>query len=213
MNNQSNIKKMFDKYADKYQEQYMDIDLYKNSLNQFCAALTSPNASVLEIGCGPGNITKYLLSKRPDFNILGIDLAPRMIALAQKNNPNALFRVMNGCDILKLNTTYHAIMCGFFLPYLSKQEAINFISDAATVLKKEGLLYLSTMEDLNANSTFQGASHDKNDQLFINYHEADYLRKALLQNGFEIITLTQQDYPQKDGTTTTDLIIIAQNKL
>lgn len=213
MNKPSNIKKMFNKYADKYQEQYMNVDLYNTSLNLFCKVVTWHQASILEVGCGPGNITKYLLEKRPDFNILGIDLAPKMIGLAQENNPNANFKVMDGCDISELNTTYHAIMCGFLLPYLSKQKALKFISDAATVLKKDGVLYLSTMEDLNTNSKFQGASHDKNDQLFINYHEADYLTEALQQNGFEIIASTQQDYPQKDGTTTTDLIIIAQNKL
>ena len=41
---------------------------------------------VLEIACGPGNITKYISRLRPDFQITAIDLSPNMIELAKANN-------------------------------------------------------------------------------------------------------------------------------
>ena len=46
--------------------------------------LYNPNSKIWEIGCGPGNITKYILSKLPDLNIFGIDIAPNRIELAKK---------------------------------------------------------------------------------------------------------------------------------
>lgn len=201
---------MFNKYACSYQEQYMSVDLYKTTLNEFCNNLSKENTSILDVGCGPGNVTQYLLQQRSDFNILGIDLAPNMIALAEKNNPSATFKVMDALSLPELNTTYNGIVCAFLLPYLSKEQAIEFIRSAVNMLKKDGLLYISTMEDLNINSKFQGASHDENDRLFINYHEIDYLTDALKENNLDIVLSTQQEFHQKDGTSTTDLILIAK---
>ncbi len=201
---------MFNKYASSYQEQYMSVDLYKTTLNEFCNNLPKENAFVLDVGCGPGNVSQYLLQQCSGFNILGIDIAPNMITLAEKNNPSATFKVMDALSLPKLNTTYDGIVCAFLLPYLSKEQAIEFIHSAVNLLKKDGLLYISTMEDLNINSKFQGASQNKNDQLFINYHEMDYLTHALKENNLDIILSTQQEFHQKDGTTTTDLILIAK---
>lgn len=206
----SNVKALFNKYASSYQEQYMSVDSYKASLNEFCNNLPKENASILDVGCGPGNVTQYLLQQRSDFNILGIDIAPNMITLAEKNNPTATFKVVDALSLPKLNTTYNGIVCAFLLPYLSKEQAIEFIKSAVNLLKKDGLLYISTMEDLNINSKFQGASQNKNDQLFINYHEMDYLTDALKDNDLDIVLSAQQEFHQKDGTTTTDLILIAK---
>lgn len=201
---------MFNKYASSYQEQYMSVDSYKASLNEFCNYFSKKNTSILDVGCGPGNVAQYLLQQHSDFNILGIDIAPNMITLAEKNNPSATFKVMDALSLPKLNTTYDGIVCAFLLPYLSKEQAIEFINSTVNLLKKGGLLYISTMEDLNTNSKFQGASHDKNDQLFINYHEMGYLTHALKEHDLDIVLSTQQEFHQKDGTTTTDLIIIAK---
>src|SRR6185295_3669822 len=91
---------IFNKHASKYQDKFMDVNLYAGSFDFFCDAAKKQNAKILEIACGPGNITSYLLNKRPDFKILGIDLAPNMIALAKINNPKADFQLMDCRDIL-----------------------------------------------------------------------------------------------------------------
>ena len=53
----------WNKVAQLYEDKFMDLDLYNDTYDQFCELLLKKNASILEIGCGPGNITKYLLSK------------------------------------------------------------------------------------------------------------------------------------------------------
>src|SRR5690606_25663524 len=99
----------WDKMASLYQDKFMNLDLYNETYDFICNAITKESANVLEIGCGPGNITKYLLSKRPDFDIFGIDIAPNMIALARINNPEASFAVMDSRHISKLETRYDGI--------------------------------------------------------------------------------------------------------
>src|SRR5690606_40759568 len=61
--------------ASIYQDKFMKLDLYNDTYNFICSFIDKPKAKILEIGCGPGNITKYLISKRPDFDVFGIDIA------------------------------------------------------------------------------------------------------------------------------------------
>lgn len=197
---------VFDKLADSYQDKFMDVSLYHDSLDLFCQNILKENATVLELACGPGNITKYVLEKRPDFKILGTDLAPNMIRLAKKNNPNAEFKILDFRKIKLLNQKFDAVLCGFGLPYLSKKEVLEFITDSDQILHDGGILYLSTMEDDNQNSRFQKGS--SGDEVFINYHQADYLVEALENNGFTIIHLERINYLHNEQDTT-DLILIA----
>lgn len=198
---------IFDKRASEYQAKFMDVGLYHDTFDLFCTSITKENAEILELACGPGNITRYLLNKRPDFKILGIDLAPNMIELAKRNNPTASFQCMDCRDIRLLGKKYDAVMCGFCLPYLSKEESVQLISDVYNLLESNGLLYISTMEDDYAKSGLESSS--SGDQMFIHYHEADYLTQALLENGFKIIDVQRIEYPKQDGSKTTDLVIIA----
>ncbi len=198
---------IFDKYAHEYQNKFMNVDLYKDSLDLFCSSVKPKKATVLEIACGPGNITQYLLKKRPNFNILGIDLAPNMLKLAKINNPTAHFQIMDARDIRQLSQKYDAILCGFCLPYLSKEETLQLIQNASKLLNPHGILYLSTMEDDYSKSGFKKGS--KGDEIFMHYHEAGYLSAALEENGFKIIDLQRKVYPEADGIITTDLLIIA----
>ncbi len=184
----------------------MDTSLYHDSFDLFCDSIAAPGASVLEVACGPGNVTRYLLDKRPDLRILATDLAPSMLELAAKNNPEAECRLMDCRDIGSLGQQYDALMCSFVLPYLSREEAIQFIRDAAGLLKKTGVLYLSTMEDDYEKSGPYTASTGEVVHMY--YHEAGYLAEALKLNGFRILSLERQDFPAQQNTT--DLVIVAQ---
>jgi trans-aconitate methyltransferase len=198
---------VFNKRAGIYQDKFMDTGLYHDTFDLFCRNIKKENACILDIACGPGNITKYLLSKRPDFKILGIDLAPNMIALAAINNPSAEFQIMDCRDISTTGKKYDAIMCGFCLPYLSKEETEQLIKDVSALLNTNGVFYISTMEGDHSKSALKTSS--SGDQIYQHFHEAGYLVKALEENGFIIIDLRRKVYQGNDGATITDLVIIA----
>src|SRR5687768_12495213 len=86
---------IFNKYAREYQDKFMTVSSYQEPLNLFCDLISKEDAKILDIACGPGNVTKYLLSKKPELVVRGIDLAPNMVLLAQTNNPGASFEVMD----------------------------------------------------------------------------------------------------------------------
>lgn len=199
---------LFNKLADVYEEKFMDVALYHDTFDVFCNEIKSKNPSLLEIACGPGNITKYLLEKRPDFKILGTDLAPNMIILAKKNNPLASFQQLDAKSIGSINKTFDGIMCGFGLPYLSKEEAIRLIQDSYTILNAGGVLYLSTMEDDYSKSGWQKGS--SGDEIFMHYHQEDYLVDAIKKVGFRLLKTERKVYSSHNTSTVTDLILIAE---
>jgi 2-polyprenyl-3-methyl-5-hydroxy-6-metoxy-1,4-benzoquinol methylase len=199
----------FDKSAKIYQNKFMDVSLYAEPFKLFFDNINLDNASILDIACGPGNITKYLLDQRPDFDVLGIDLSPKMLSLAQANNPKAKFQLMDCREIDKIEQKFDGITCGFCLPYLTREEAIELIVNVSKLLKPEGVFYLSTMEENDDNkSRYQISS--TGDQVYVNYHQEHYLSKALRENNFEIINLKRFSSPDKDNLMITDLVLVGK---
>ncbi|HZW63862.1 MAG TPA: class I SAM-dependent methyltransferase [Flavobacteriaceae bacterium] len=193
--------------ASIYQDKFMDMDLYNHTYDYICNSVTKPKAKLLEIGCGPGNITKYLLSKRPDFNIFGIDIAPNMIELAERNNPTACFAVMDIRQIINLKTKYDGIVAGFCLPYLSQTETNQLISSAYQLLNNEGLLYLSFVEGNPDKSDYKQGSGGR---VFFNYYDTSRLKAQLIKEKFDKIQTFKIKY--KTSETTFDIHTILTAK-
>lgn len=198
---------VFDKLADLYQSKFMDVSLYADSFDLFCNNLKPSRPSVLEVACGPGNITRYLLDKRPDLKILGTDLSENMVELAKKNNPEAEFEVMDCRAISRIEKKFDGVMCGFCLPYLSREEVEQLIADAYSILNPGGLIYLSTMEDDYENSAWKKAS--TGDETFQYFYKEDDLAAMLAKSGFEILNVQRKAYTSGDNLVT-DLVMIAE---
>jgi 2-polyprenyl-3-methyl-5-hydroxy-6-metoxy-1,4-benzoquinol methylase len=199
----------FDKSAKIYQDRSMDVSLFAETFNFFCDHIKANNAAILDIACGPGNITKYLLDRKPDYNILGIDLSPNMLDLARINNPTAKFELMDCREISSIKQRFDGIVCGFCLPYLTAEETLELVADVAGLLAPGGMFYLSTMEeDDQIKSRYQISS--SGDKVYVNYHQGDFLTKALLDNNFEVIDTNRFRAPDKNGEMITDLVLIGR---
>lgn len=53
------------------------------------ATLARPGATVVDLGCGPATILRFLASKRPDLSLVGVDIDERMLSIARRRLPNA----------------------------------------------------------------------------------------------------------------------------
>lgn len=194
--------------AQLYQDKFMDIPLYHESYDFICENVAKPNAVILEIGCGPGNITQYLLARRPDFHIHGIDIAPKMIELAAKNNPTARFTVMDARKVGELNMDADAIVCGFCLPYLSEDDARQLIESARSILPPQGLFYISFLEGDPRLSGFQTGS--SGDRTYFYYHTLERIEQNLRINGFHSLKIFKVLYPRTETTQEVHTLLIAQ---
>lgn len=196
---------IFNSRASEYQEKFMDVGLYYDGLDEFIKRL-KPNAEILELGCGPGNITQYLLQQRSGLKITGIDLAPNMLELAKKNNPTAEFLCMDVREILSLKKMYDAVICGFCLPYLNKEDTLKLLSDISSVLKPGGTLYVSTIEGKYENSGIETNSHGEQTHMY--YYDSGFLVKTCRENNLTEIQQFRVKYP-RGAAKVTDISIIA----
>jgi hypothetical protein len=76
------------------------------------------------------------------------------------------------------------------------------------LLKPNGVLYLSTMEDEYSKSGIKTSS--SGNQMYMYYHEAERLIRVLNENNFNIIDLQRKEYLATDGAKTIDLLLLAQ---
>ena len=199
----------FDEFAEEYASRFENVSGYIEQLTFFTDQIKAENPAILELACGPGNVTKFLKNRFPESRILAVDLAPKMIEIARKALPEVDFRVMDVRDISVISEKFDAVMCSFCLPFLSKEDAAKLIADCAALLNSGGIVYLSTMEGDEHRAGFEKTSFSGDSEVYFNYHRQTDLQDAFEKSGFKILRLDRQDYQEPDGSITVDLIFIA----
>lgn len=194
--------------AQLYEDIFMDLTLYNDTYALFCDSLSKKNASILEIGCGPGNITKHLTQQLPNSTIMATDVSENMIVLAKKNNPKAVCNVLDARNIAEINQQFDGIMCGFIIPYLSKTDCATFISDCYDLLNIDGILYLSFVAGNDTDSGFISGS--TGDRTYFYYHELETIQNVLKTLHFKMISVIDKEYQKSDGSTEIHTIMIAR---
>ena len=201
--------KIFDKYAAQYEAKYMDIGHYRKSLDIFCERLSTSNPELLELACGPGNITRYLAYKIPLSNILATDLSQAMLELAQKNNPNISTALLDLRSISDLKSKFDGIVCGFGLPYISGGEVQKLVKDSNDLLKENGLIYFSLIENSATPADSCKSKDNSGDELFTYYHDEDFIKKAFDQNNIQLIEISRVK-TEENSEFEIDLIMIGK---
>ncbi|MBL8011254.1 MAG: class I SAM-dependent methyltransferase [Flavobacteriales bacterium] len=199
--------RFFDRYAARYASKYADVGRYIPSLGAFLDLLPE-GSDVLELACGPGNVSTVLLTRRPDLRLLGTDLAPAMLAIAREQLPGATFERMDQRAMRTLGRRFHGIVCAFGLPYLNATEVTALIADAAAVLRSGGALYLSTMEEVPARSAWEGPTEQE--RILMHYHAGADVVRDLMNAGLQVRHTHRSSYADAHGKPVTDLMLVAQ---
>ncbi len=198
----------WNKVALLYQDKFMNLTIYDRTYDKYCDLLKKKGSNVLDIGCGPGNITKYLLRKRPDLQVTGVDAAPRMIELARKNNPESKFMEMDCRRIDTLTSGFEGVVIGFCLPYLSENDCRKLVADCSLLLKENGAMYLSFVEGENDQSGFQVGSSGQ--RMFFYYHTLEKIKKLLSENHFELPEIIKVDYKKNPDLTEVHTVLLTR---
>lgn len=194
--------------ADLYEAKFMELDFYNHSYDNFCELITDNEANILEIGCGPGNITKYILSKNPSWQWLGTDVSENMIKHARINIPQASFQVLDARNINEIKNTFHGIVCGFCIPFLSETDVATFITHCSQLLNPKGVLYLSFVSDQEGTSGYKQGSTGQ--RVYFNYHAFSTITNLLSKARFNVIKQYQIAYPKNDNETENHTVLLAQ---
>lgn len=182
MDHSALTRKTYNAVAQQYHDKFSQIGIYDESYERF-AALLPDDGRVLEIGCGPGNVSQKILAMLPKHDWLGIDLAEKMIEIAQKVNPTARFQLGDARQIADYTPGFNGILGGFCVPYLNSKETIALLKDTWQLLAPGGVLYLSSVVGDYAQSRM--VSNSQGDQsVFLHYYPAEFIPSRASALGF-----------------------------
>ncbi|MBN1809968.1 MAG: class I SAM-dependent methyltransferase [Planctomycetes bacterium] len=101
----------------------------------------APSGPVLELGCGTGNLTRYLC--RPiGREVVGLDLSPGMLGAARRNAPEAKLAVGDACRLPFREGTFAMVLGAYFLHHIDRWHGA--IAEARRVLMPGGWLAIIT---------------------------------------------------------------------
>src|SRR5258706_10762297 len=97
-----NLKDTYNKIAESWHKDHQTDDWWIEGTDKFISLLKQGD-SVLDVGCGGGTKTKYLIGK--GLKVLGIDFSENLIEIAKREVPQGTFLVMdiNNVDMMQEN--------------------------------------------------------------------------------------------------------------
>jgi ubiquinone/menaquinone biosynthesis C-methylase UbiE len=137
---------VFSRHALAYQRRLEDIMSRGESTGRMRAlelVEARPGMRIIDLACGPGSLSRRLAAMvSPGGEVLGVDLAPGMIALARSMNiPAARFELMDIEHLALADESFDAAVCGHgfqFAPDLPRA-----LREARRVLRPEARLAAS----------------------------------------------------------------------
>ena len=161
-------------------------DWYKLNISSSLNDL-SFNSKILELGCGPGYLIKYL-NKNKFTDVMGIDISDEQIELANKRVCNA--KVADVFEFLKnKNNVFDSIIAIDFIEHFHKEELFQLTNLIFNSLKQNGRLILKTPNG-------QGLFHRQiiyGDLTHLTIFTPSSLRQLLKISGFENIQFKESD--------------------
>jgi ubiquinone/menaquinone biosynthesis C-methylase UbiE len=133
------------RYTHGHHESVLRSHLWRTAENS--AAFLLPHlrhdATLLDVGCGPGNITADLASRLTNGTVVGVDQSPDVIARATKAfppsaHPNLAFRVGNVYRLDFDDAIFDVVYVHQVLQHLS--DPVAALQEMRRVLKPSGLL-------------------------------------------------------------------------
>ena len=96
---------------------------------------------VLDVGCGPGHVAAYLAAR--GLAMQGMDLSPRMVAVARARHPTLAFEVGDLRRLAEAGPRYAGIVAFYAIVHLQPAELAAAFAQMHGALQPGGLLALS----------------------------------------------------------------------
>jgi len=179
---------------------YADNALVQKSASEVLLNLLAiqPEEDILDIGCGPGHITKKI-AQSTKGTVLGIDVSQGMIEQAVSSNkelPNLKYSVMDA-ESFELNTKFDVIVCNSCFQWFQKPEQV--LMRCFNVLKEGGRIgiqapatqaycpnFISAIEKIRMHPyTREVFNHFKRPWFF--FDSKDEYEQLFRNHGFDII--------------------------
>lgn len=103
----------------------------------------SPSASILDLACGTGELTRLILKTNPQQDITGIDISPAMLAIANNKleaYPQAKLSIASATELPFARQSFDLVICANAFHYLESPELT--LAEIKRVLKPKGTIVI-----------------------------------------------------------------------
>jgi SAM-dependent methyltransferase len=140
----SELKASYDRVAERYTEEYFEELKHKpfdrKLLDEFAENVRGLG-QVCEIGCGPGQIARYLQDR--GVSMRGIDLSPEMVRCAARLNPDISFEQGDMLALDVPDNSFAGIVSFYAIIHLKRASVTRALKEMYRVLQPDGRLLVS----------------------------------------------------------------------
>lgn len=165
-----------------------DRDTWWQEGTDYFLSLLAKDSKVLDVGCGGGIKTRYILEK--GYRSIGIDFSEKMIEIAKRESPEIDFKIIDMYDIDKLEETFDGIFVQAALLHIPKARVLEVLTKMKEELNPEGLLYIAVktirddgIEEAVKTENDYGYDYDR----FFSYFSLDELKEYFKQLALEVV--------------------------
>lgn len=142
--NTRELQTSYDRVAEEYARQYFkEFDkkpLDRELLDRFAESVHGLGP-VCDLGCGPGQVARYLCDRGMDA--FGLDLSPGMVEQARQLNPDIEFKQGNMLSLDVEDESWGGIAAFYSIIHIPRKDVTRALRELARVLRPGGLLLLS----------------------------------------------------------------------
>ena len=135
------IRESYDKIADAYARELFGELAHKprdrELLDRF-AARVHGRGQICDMGCGPGQVARYLHDA--GASVFGLDLSPRMVEAARRLNPDISFREGNMMDLNLPDAALAGVAAFYAIVNIPEESLASVFREIHRVLEPGGLL-------------------------------------------------------------------------
>ena len=140
-NTRSGYDAIAEEYAGHIFDELKDKPLDRALLDRF-AEMVKPLGIAADMGCGPGQIARYLHER--GARVIGVDLSPRMIAVAKRLNPEIDFQIGNMLALTNVpDATWGGIAAFYSIIHIPRAQIPDALREFHRVLVPNGILFLA----------------------------------------------------------------------
>ncbi|GGL99355.1 class I SAM-dependent methyltransferase [Nakamurella endophytica] len=131
-------------------------DSYDRALLELFVALVQAGGGgpVLDMGCGPGELTGTLRDLGVDAR--GLDLSPAMIALARRDHPGVPFEVGSMTEVEFPDASLGGIVSWYSLIHVPDDDAVRVLRRWARMLRPGGVVLLGFHVGVRSSHKLEG---------------------------------------------------------
>lgn len=139
-NTQTSYDQVATEYAEKFKDEMDDKPFDRDCLDRL-AREVGKLGPICDLGCGPGQIARYL--HRQGVDTLGVDLSPRMVAEAQRLNPEVHFHQGDMLSLPDADDSWGGIAAFYCIIHIPREQIVDALREMKRVLKHGGVLLVT----------------------------------------------------------------------